>query len=221
MARLTDSPTPLGNQVTLRSYGPAAAILEVGCGAHAADLYSTLNRWRACGDLAGLVDVVPGARTVLVRWSPDQAAPNLTQVLSAWQPITRHARAFPTIEIPVRYNGPDLDDVSRLTGLSRAQIITLHTSTTLAVAFSGFIPGFAYITGLPSSLQVRRRAEPRTAIPAGSVGLASEFTGIYPQSSPGVWQLIGHTDVTLFDPTANPPALLQPGQRVRFVHIGE
>jgi len=116
----------------------------------------------------------------------------------------------------VTYDGPDLDDVAVLTKLSVEQIVALHTGRELTVAFCGFAPGFAYLSGLPKDLQVSRRDEPRTRVPAGSVGLAGDRTGVYPRESPGGWQLIGRTDVVLWDLERDPPALLRPGLRVRF-----
>jgi KipI family sensor histidine kinase inhibitor len=116
----------------------------------------------------------------------------------------------------VTYDGPDLAEVASLTGLSEAAVVTAHTESVWTVGFGGFAPGFAYLTGGDPRLHVPRRGTPRPSVPAGSVGLAGEFSGVYPRSSPGGWQLIGHTDVDLFDVDRDPPALLQPGTRVRF-----
>jgi KipI family sensor histidine kinase inhibitor len=122
-----------------------------------------------------------------------------------------------TIEIPVRYDGPDLTAVAEHTGLSTQEIIAAHTGTDWRVAFGGFAPGFAYLSWGDPRLTVPRREEPRTSVAAGSVGLAGDYSAIYPRSSPGGWQLIGHTDVVVFDADRDPPALLQPGMSVRFV----
>jgi KipI family sensor histidine kinase inhibitor len=103
-----------------------------------------------------------------------------------------------------------------LTGLDENAVVTAHTATPWTVGFGGFAPGFAYLTGGDPRLHVPRRVTPRAKVPAGSVGLAGDFSGVYPRSSPGGWQLIGHTEVELFDVERNPPALLQPGMRVRF-----
>ncbi len=116
----------------------------------------------------------------------------------------------------MRYDGADLDEVARLWDMTRGEAVATHTGTDFVVAFCGFAPGFAYCTGLPEPLHVPRRDSPRTRVPAGSVGLAGEFTGVYPNASPGGWQLLGVTDLTLFDVTAEPPALLSPGTRIRF-----
>jgi KipI family sensor histidine kinase inhibitor len=107
--------------------------------------------------------------------------------------------------------------VCRLTGLDRDEVVARHTAVDLVVAFLGFTPGFPYLVGLDPALHVPRRPTPRTRVPAGAVGLAGAQTGVYPRSSPGGWQLIGRTTAVLFDPGREPPALLAPGDRVRFV----
>jgi KipI family sensor histidine kinase inhibitor len=164
----------------------------------------------------GVLDIVPAARTVLLTVAPgtDLAA------------VRREVLALPvepgsgpldgeTVEIPVHYDGPDLDEVGELTGLGRDGVVEAHTGRPWRVAFGGFAPGFAYLVDGDPRLDVARRAEPRTTVPAGSVGLAGEFSGVYPRPSPGGWQLIGRTDVRLWSMESG--ALLQPGGRVRFV----
>jgi KipI family sensor histidine kinase inhibitor len=111
--------------------------------------------------------------------------------------------------------------VSELTALAPHEVVVAHTQTPWRVAFAGFAPGFAYLAGGDSRLRVPRRSEPRTTVPAGSVGLAGEFSAVYPRASPGGWQLLGHTDATLWDVERQPPALLQPGSAVRFVDVGD
>lgn len=150
--------------------------------------------------------------------NPQAEPPNGSEAAAgdgAWPAADR-----PTIEIPVVYDGPDLDEVCKLTGLTRDEVVNAHTSTPWRVAFTGFSPGFAYLCGGDSRLQVPRRSEPRTSVPAGSVGLAGEFSAVYPRSTPGGWQLLGHTDAVLWDVDRQPPALLQPGSTVRFTDIG-
>jgi KipI family sensor histidine kinase inhibitor len=117
----------------------------------------------------------------------------------------------------VSHDGPDLDEVGALSGLSRDELISLHTGATLTAAFCGFVPGFAYLTGVDPRLQVARRTSPRTRVEAGAVGLAGEFTGVYPRASPGGWQVIGHTALPMWDVARDPPNLLAPGARVKFV----
>lgn len=130
------------------------------------------------------------------------------------------ARAEKAIEIPVRYDGPDLADVAAVWGVPEHEVPAIHAAAEFRVAFCGFAPGFGYLTGLPSRYDVPRRATPRTAVPAGSVALAGPYTGVYPRSSPGGWQLIGTTDAVLWDHARVPAALLAPGARVRFVPAG-
>ena len=141
----------------------------------------------------------------------------LAEELKDWRlpPVAPSAQA--PVEIPVTYDGPDLDEVCAHIGLTRDELIALHTGTTLTAAFCGFAPGFAYLAGLPARLHVARRPTPRTQVASGAVGLAGEFTGIYPRASPGGWQIIGHTVLALWDETRDPPNLLAPGTRVRFV----
>lgn len=121
------------------------------------------------------------------------------------------------VEIGVRYDGADLDEVAGLTGLTPAEVVLAHTGTPWRVAFGGFVPGFGYLVGGDPRLHVPRRGSPRPCVPAGSVALAGEFTGVYPRASPGGWQLIGTTDAVLWDPDRVRPALLTPGSVVRFV----
>lgn len=120
-------------------------------------------------------------------------------------------------EIAVVYDGEDLPALARHAGIPPAEVIALHAASTYRVAFLGFQPGFAYLSGLPASLRMPRRATPRARVPAGSVAIGGEWTGIYPVASPGGWNLIGRSDVRLFDPAADPPALLRPGDLVRLV----
>jgi KipI family sensor histidine kinase inhibitor len=123
------------------------------------------------------------------------------------------------VELEVRYDGPDLADAARLTGRTEADVVGFHSGTSWRVAFGGFAPGFAYLVPDGPPLDVPRRTTPRTAVPAGSVGLAGGFSGVYPRESPGGWQLIGSTDAELWDETADPPALLRPGTVVRFREV--
>ena len=120
------------------------------------------------------------------------------------------------VTLDVRYDGEDLALVASDAGMSADAVVELHTEAVYTVAFTGFAPGFGYLTGLPSQLRQPRLESPRTRVPAGSVGLAGEFTGVYPRESPGGWRLLGHTSATLFDPHADPPGLFAPGDRVRF-----
>ena len=159
-------------------------------------------------------DVVPAARTVLIDGLQDPAP--LATALPAWNVAPVAPSGGDTVRCPTVYDGPDLDAVAAHWGLSRREAIELHTSTEFIVAFCGFAPGFAYLTGLPEDRGVPRRQTPRTEVPAGSVALAGEYSAVYPRRSPGGWQLIGRTDVVLWDPDRDPAALLTAGVRVRF-----
>jgi KipI family sensor histidine kinase inhibitor len=160
------------------------------------------------------VDAVLGARTVLLRGEPS----DLRALVDRSEPGDIAAGAAgDEIEVLVTYDGPDLADVASHTGLSEDEIVAAHTGTPWTVAFGGFAPGFAYLVGGDERLAVPRRGSPRTSVPAGSVGLAGEFSGVYPRSSPGGWQLIGRTEAVMFDVDRDPPALLLPGAQVRFV----
>jgi KipI family sensor histidine kinase inhibitor len=173
-----------------------------------------------------VIDVVPAATTVLVIVGDEGNVTSLRPALARAAATVSAAAGrrsgngdAETVEIGVHYDGPDLDEVAAMTGLSRDEVIEAHTATSWYAAFGGFAPGFTYLVGGDSRLQVPRRAEPRTAVPAGSVALAGEYSAVYPRSSPGGWQLIGHTDAVMWDLEREPPALLKPGTIVRFVEL--
>lgn len=169
----------------------------------------------------GVVDVVPAARTLLVRIDPTRTSVRaLGRALLEVRPRRPVRPDAGLLEVPVRYDGPDLGEVARLTGLAEQEVVAAHTGQTWTVAFSGFAPGFGYLVGEDDRLHVPRRADPRTRVPAGAVGLAGEFTGVYPRESPGGWQLLGRTDLVMWDLGREPPALLSPGLRVHFVAAG-
>lgn len=165
----------------------------------------------------GVVDVVPGEQTVLVVTDPSADLDHLASRLPHLPlPDDAEAGAEP-VEIPVVYDGEDLDEVAGLTGLSREEVVRRHSEGAYTVAYLGFSPGFGYLTGLDPALHVARRASPRTAVPAGSVAVAGPYAAVYPSRSPGGWRLLGRTRLRLWDVTRDPPSLLRPGQRVRFV----
>lgn len=138
------------------------------------------------------------------------------QIRERWEKdIQMHAPSFRTIRIPVAYDGEDLQLVSEMTGISKQEIIRLHSSITYRVYMLGFLPGFAYMGTLPKKLHLPRKDQP-VPIKAGSVAIAGKQTGIYPLNSPGGWWVIGHTDIKLFDPESNQPCLLRPGDRIEF-----
>lgn len=166
--------------------------------------------------IPNVVDVVCGEFTLLVSVAEPQHLAAVAEALRQAAPraVTAAAR---TLVIPVSYDGDDLFEVANQTGLTPDEVIVAHTSIPWRVAFGGFAPGFAYLVGGDPRLVVARRDQPRPRVPAGAVGLAGRYSGIYPRPSPGGWQLIGSTNLTLFDPTSTPPALLSPGTLVRFV----
>lgn len=193
--------------------GDAALLFEY------AGLDDVLAHFRALDEsrVHGVVDLVPAARTLLVRFDPDRVTAERIRLWArATVPLAIDTDADSEIVVEVRYDGPDLEEVATLTGLHVDDVVAAHTGRTWTVAFGGFAPGFAYLVDGDERLRVPRRASPRTAVPAGAVGLAGEFSGIYPRRSPGGWQLIGTADVDLWVPDRDPPALLRPGARIRF-----
>jgi KipI family sensor histidine kinase inhibitor len=167
---------------------------------------------------ADVVDIVPAARTVLVT-TTNPHLDSLGRSLRAVSPMDSRRAGGESIELPVIYDGEDLQDVADLLGCTPAEVIERHTGDSWTVAFCGFAPGFGYLTGL-ETWDIPRRKSPRTKVPAGAVGLAGEFSGVYPRESPGGWQLIGRTTVKVFDQDREPAALFHPGRRVRFVDAG-
>ena len=168
----------------------------------------------------GVEELVPAARTILVEYRASATrAETLVQDIAARSLTQGAERSDTLIEIPVHYNGEDLAEVAQILGITPEEVVRRHTGSEFTVAFTGFAPGFAYLSGGDPGLNVPRRSTPRTRLPAGSVGLAGTFSGVYPQASPGGWQIIGTTPVAMWDITRAQPALLQPGYRVRFVDI--
>jgi KipI family sensor histidine kinase inhibitor len=197
-----------------RRVGGTALLLEVD---DVPAWTAALIRRRDAGEL--IVDeIVPGARTVLL---DGVAAPAvLAATIGTWpRPSSVPATIGRVITIPTVYDGPDLDAVAERWRMTTDAAITMHGRIEFRVAFFGFAPGFAYLSGLPDALAVPRHATPRTRVPAGSVALADTYAAIYPGASPGGWQLIGHTADVLFDVERDPPAALAPGDRVRFTRI--
>lgn len=170
--------------------------------------------------IAGIEELVPAARTLLVSFRPAAiSADELERRIGARSLDARETRIDRRIEIPVRYDGEDLEEVAELLGIAPGEVVRRHTGSDYTVAFTGFAPGFAYLSGGHPSLNVPRRKVPRTRIPAGAVGLAGSFSGVYPQASPGGWQILGITDAPMWDLSRETPALLQPGDTVRFVDV--
>ncbi len=184
----------------------------------AADLDEAMRLNLAWDGVPGVVERIPGARTVLVRFDPVRvSAAALADVLAATKADAAGAGAAREVTVPVRYDGEDLAEVATLLGVSASDVVGRHLAADWQVAFSGFAPGFGYAVSGDALFDVPRRSSPRTRVPAGSVALAGHFTGVYPRESPGGWQLIGRTDAVMWDIDRDPPALLSPGTRVRFV----
>ena len=175
---------------------------------------------------------VPAYASLLVPYDPedvgaDEAGERLAAIVERLEEIPASTldaprTEDPPIEIPVRYgggDGPDLEVVARERDLAPTDVVRLHAATTYTVFMLGFVPGFAYLGTLPAELVMPRRSSPRVRVLAGSVGIAGEQTAIYPSETPGGWQLIGRTDLKVWDIERDPPALLAPGTRVRFVPI--
>lgn len=194
---------PFGDAALLVELDDLDAVLALAAAARAAEL-------------AGVLDVVPAARTLLLVVEPGTALDPLLRRVTSLSPEPVPASAGDAVQIDVVYDGPDLAEVARLTGLAEEEVVAAHTGRPWRIAFGGFAPGFAYLTGGDPRLAVPRRDEPRTTVPAGAVGLAGEFSGVYPRPSPGGWQLIGRTDAELWVTDRSPPALLAPGGTVRF-----
>jgi KipI family sensor histidine kinase inhibitor len=176
-------------------------------------------------DWPHVLEVVPGMNNLTVIFDPLEADPDdlAARLKVAWDRAGDVPSTGREVEIPVQYGGeygPDLKAVADHTGLSLKEVVERHAGGHYVVFFLGFQPGFAYMGGLEQALHAPRRAEPRLEVPAGSVGIGGAQTGIYPATSPGGWQLIGRTAEKLFDPSRNPPTLLQPGDRVRFTIAG-
>lgn len=199
--------------MNIRFFGDSALLIDVTDSAVAQQLRHSLLQER----IAGLRELVPGYATLLIEFDPLVLdATKLAHRLPKLTKRTSGARQEHEHEISLCYDGEDLDEVARLTGLETIEVIRRHCAPLYTVAFLGFAPGFAYLIGLDSRLHVPRLKSPRTRVPAGSVAIADEFTGIYPQATPGGWRLLGHTETLLFDAACATPALLLPGDKVRF-----
>ena len=199
----------------IRDYGDRAVLIECGCADEVLAVAAAVER----ADLPDVVDIVPAARTVLVTLAAPGAQQSVRARLAGLElppTIGVTAPAGADVVIDVVYDGPDLTEVAGILGMAADEVVEAHTATPWRVGFGGFAPGFGYLIGGDPRLRVPRRSEPRTSVPAGSVGLAGEFSGIYPRESPGGWQLIGRTAAALWDPGRRQPALLRPGMWVRF-----
>jgi KipI family sensor histidine kinase inhibitor len=204
-----------GTAVSVLPCGDRALLVEVAGLPAVAAVRAALER----SPLPGQRDLVPAARTVLVVLDRPPSDLDVATLRRLAPEAPQNGTVPATVELPVVFDGPDLAEVAELTGRAVPALVEALTAVELTVAFGGFAPGFAYLTGLPDDLHVPRRATPRTRVPAGSVALAGAFAGAYPQASPGGWQLIGRTDAVLFDVDREPPALLVPGTPVVFREV--
>ena len=198
----------------LRPSGTTALLAELDDLDQVQGLYDAL----VAAPPAGVVDVVPAARTVLVVVDPAVTTLGaLEQALRSIVPGTGRRAHGELVEVPVVYDGDDLEDAAALLGCDAAELVRRHTAAAWSVAFCGFAPGFGYLVSPDWPAEVPRRDSPRTRVPPGSVALAGPFSGVYPRESPGGWQLVGRTPLAVFDLSRDPAALLRPGVRVRFV----
>jgi 5-oxoprolinase (ATP-hydrolysing) subunit B len=199
-------------------YGPGGWLVEVG--AHDVGGYAAAVR---DAEHPGVAEVVPAARTVLVRVGDAGALADVGEWLGSVAPVAVDAAGTlgtATVEIPVVYDGEDLAAVAAACRLTVGDVVARHTAVIYLCAFCGFAPGFAYLSGLDPVLQLPRRATPRTRVPAGSVAIAAEYAAVYPSESPGGWHLIGRTELAMWDTERDPPAAVPPGTAVRFVAVG-
>ncbi|MEU1259326.1 allophanate hydrolase subunit 1 [Streptomyces chartreusis] len=166
----------------------------------------------------GCIDLVPAARTLLIVFDPARTTrERLIRGLAEPAAVPTATPRPKLVEIPVVYDGIDLAEIARLSGLSIAEVVKRHARARYTVAFCGFAPGFAYLSGLDPTLHLPRRRVPRTRVAPGSIAIADRFTSVYPSESPGGWHLVGRTTAALWDLDRRPPGLLTPGTKVRFV----
>ncbi|GAA4190896.1 allophanate hydrolase subunit 1 [Streptosporangium oxazolinicum] len=207
--------------MSVRRAGEHALLVETG----SLEISHRLDALLRADRPPGVVEIVPGPVTVLVT-APGADPARLRDELSRLLDTASAADATvtapaPEVTLPVVYDGADLDGVAALSGLSPGEVVERHTGRELVVGWLGFAPGFAYLTGLDPALHVPRLDTPRTSVPAGAVAIAGPYSAVYPSASPGGWRLLGRSATAVWDVAADPPALLTPGTRVRFLAVGE
>lgn len=202
----------------LLPYGRTALLVELDGLRDVLALHAALDQSRPQAPGRSVVDLVPAERTLLVRFDPARVGvEDVRDWVTSATPVRGDDVTGAAVTIPVAYDGPDLEETARLLGWSRAELVEAHTSCLWRSGFIGFAPGFGYLVPDRSWPSVPRRSEPRTRVPAGSVAVAGGYSGVYPRASPGGWQLLGRTDLEVWDVRRDPPALLAPGTTVRFV----
>ena len=195
-----------------RPCGDRALLFEAGSAAEVAAIVASVR----AAALPEVTELVPAARTVLVEVAPGAGLERVRAAAGDADAATGRIGTGTLHTVPVAYDGDDLDLVATTAGISVDEVVALHSGAEYTVDFCGFAPGFGYLSGLPEPLQQPRLESSRSAVPAGSVGVADVYSCVYPRRSPGGWRLIGRTDMVLFDPAADRPALFAPGDRVRF-----
>ncbi|GAA4796139.1 allophanate hydrolase subunit 1 [Corynebacterium canis] len=199
--------------------GDTAVLLDLDEGDAQSTLAAVMNVHRQIHQLRlpGVIDIVPAAATVLITLDTALLTPqDAVRVFGELRVEGVSETRGTEVVIPVRYDGPDLATVAEATGLSVRGVVDKHSETQWLAAFGGFAPGFVYLVPARELWNVPRRSQPRAQIPTGAVGLAGEFSGVYPQSSPGGWQIIGTTQTPMWDVNRAQPSLIQPGDTVRF-----
>jgi KipI family sensor histidine kinase inhibitor len=196
----------------VRPCGDRALLFEVSSAAEVAAIVAAV---RSAGP-SEVTELVPAARTVLVEVAAGATTDRVREIVRGADPATTEAGTGTVHTIPVVYDGADLRLVAETAGIGVDDVVALHSGAEYTVDFCGFAPGFGYLSGVPELLRQPRLESSRTAVPAGSVGIADVYSCVYPRRSPGGWRLIGRTDTVLFDPSAERPALFTPGDRVRF-----
>ena len=206
-------------------FGESAFLVELG------DAFDeSLAAWaRSLAVQWGIGPAVPAYASVVLSFDPEATDPDAaerrardlvargTTYIAETDPAPPHQARVRIVEIPTRYDGPDLADVASMSKMSVDEVIALHSGRDYLAYFLGFLPGWAYCGQLDPRIVATRLERPRPRVPAGSVGVVDGQTGVYPYQSPGGWRLIGSTDVTMFEAAREPPSLIQPGDRVRFV----
>ena len=211
--------------MTIRPASDRSLLVTFGAGISLESHHQVCHLTRSLGGVRGILNLHPAYASLLVEFDPRLVESGAIEALihrKMAEERNHVPEASRTVEIPVRYGGefgPDLDDVATHTGLSAERVVELHCSVDYLVYFLGFAPGFAYLGGLPEELATPRISAPRTHVPAGSVAIGGNQTGVYPIVSPGGWRLIGRTEVKLFDPGAAEPVLLRMGDHLRFAAV--